>query len=342
MNYFWLGIIGALINLYWARSRKISPWGWTTLGFLLPVLGNAAMWYVVERKRDSTPSSLITPEVRLDLTELPPPNISPTRPVPPSRRADVSASQFGRPYLVIGEGWFATEVVGESNYFESIRKISRSVEGELFTSAVLIHEMNNRHDKNAVRVDVDGQTVGYIGREDAPDFAKAVDFTTAMGRTFVVDAKVWWGGDYGSVQLDCGEPSFAVCVNAELIDEGSLVWPVGRRIQVTKESEHMDAIGQLLARSYSETGCAAFIEVKCVENEKGKRIVELEFDGRKVGELSPQSSGKYWPAFSKISTGERRLFVVAEITGNELAAEVVLRVKPPEELNREELADLRR
>jgi hypothetical protein len=72
-----------------------------------------------------------------------------------------------------GNGDYETDVVGESHYQSSIEKICgpRSPEGEeKEVTAQLVLEDNNRHDKEAVRVDIEGQTVGYLSRSDARSF----------------------------------------------------------------------------------------------------------------------------------------------------------------------------
>ena len=69
-----------------------------------------------------------------------------------------------------GNGKFALEVVGESHYQQNFAKICghRKESGEnLLIDANLILEDNNPYDKNAVRVDIAGLTVGYLSREVA-------------------------------------------------------------------------------------------------------------------------------------------------------------------------------
>lgn len=62
------------------------------------------------------------------------------------------------------------EVVGESNYQNNIKKLiikhdNTGINQECI--ATLIPESDNKYDKNAVRIDVDGLTVGYLSRNDA-------------------------------------------------------------------------------------------------------------------------------------------------------------------------------
>lgn len=58
------------------------------------------------------------------------------------------------------------EVVGESNYQHNISPL----EDRDDLIAVLVPEKNNPYDKNAVRVEIDRKTVGYLSRDDAVSF----------------------------------------------------------------------------------------------------------------------------------------------------------------------------
>lgn len=76
------------------------------------------------------------------------------------------------PFLLWGQrGWGRVEVAGESHYgsaFEAI--VNRNGGGrevELSVTAVLLPEPRNRHDRNAVKVLVAGDQVGYLPREEA-------------------------------------------------------------------------------------------------------------------------------------------------------------------------------
>jgi hypothetical protein len=78
-----------------------------------------------------------------------------------------------------GPGFFDVEVVGESNYQRGIAKArSRAAAGEtVVTQATLILENDNPQDKQAVRVDISGQTVGYLDRDNARAYRKELKRT---------------------------------------------------------------------------------------------------------------------------------------------------------------------
>jgi len=65
-----------------------------------------------------------------------------------------------------GDDTFDQDVVGESNYQTALRKLS-SGERRKYLPARLVCESNNKFDPQAVRVEIGGQTVGHLSREDA-------------------------------------------------------------------------------------------------------------------------------------------------------------------------------
>lgn len=67
----------------------------------------------------------------------------------------------------IGDGSFAENIVGESNYQAELESfVGRSEDGaEFMIDAWLVPEPDNRHDRKAIRVDIMGRTVGYIPRD---------------------------------------------------------------------------------------------------------------------------------------------------------------------------------
>ena len=69
-----------------------------------------------------------------------------------------------------GDGRFETLVVGESHYQDALEAICgpRCEEGEdREVTATLICDDANSFDANAVRVDIDGRTVGHLSRDSA-------------------------------------------------------------------------------------------------------------------------------------------------------------------------------
>src|SRR3989475_11727740 len=74
-----------------------------------------------------------------------------------------------------GSGAFALPIVGESHYQEALEQICgpRTDEGEdRRIEAHLVLEDENPHDSMAVRVDINGITVGYLSRDHARKYRR--------------------------------------------------------------------------------------------------------------------------------------------------------------------------
>jgi hypothetical protein len=113
-----------------------------------------------------------------------------------------------------GEAW--VEVVGESHYQRELERIAggrREDSVHLVVPALLQREPDNRHDRNAIRVVIEGLTVGYISGDDAEEYQPLLKRLERQGRMAWVRATIvgGWdrgGGDVGSfgVKLDDGLP----------------------------------------------------------------------------------------------------------------------------------------
>ena len=80
----------------------------------------------------------------------------------PIRRASPPAPGLATPK--------ARDVVGESNYQDALKRIAGGYRREsqaLVTTAIIALDPENRFDPNAVRVEIDGETVGYLPAAEA-------------------------------------------------------------------------------------------------------------------------------------------------------------------------------
>lgn len=85
-----------------------------------------------------------------------------------------------------GPGTFSVDVVGESHYQDALESAcgGRTEDSQRFeTEVFLVPEDGNPHDKQAMRVVIEGQTVGYLDRETARSFRGQM---AAIGLTGVV------------------------------------------------------------------------------------------------------------------------------------------------------------
>ncbi|MAT72306.1 MAG: hypothetical protein CMJ58_22610 [Planctomycetaceae bacterium] len=95
-----------------------------------------------------------------------------------------------------GSGDFRIEVVGESNYQRELRavvKAKETPEGGKLVQARLYLEDDNPYDKKAVRVAIDGRTVGYLSRENARLYRRELEKSAHPRVVGVCAAKIYGG-----------------------------------------------------------------------------------------------------------------------------------------------------
>ena len=107
----------------------------------------------------------------------------------------------------VGNRDFAVKAVGESFYDGNLRELCGPAEDHMrqfAKTAILTLENDNPYDRNAVRVDVDGLTVGHLSRNDAKRFraAYAGRVTTRLScAALLISLRGNAASDYG-VRLD--------------------------------------------------------------------------------------------------------------------------------------------
>ena len=104
------------------------------------------------------------------------------------------------PVMLEGNGQFDIDVAGEANYQDNLEAIcgGRTPDGEdRIVDATLILDDANPYDPNAVRVDIEGQTVGYLSRDVAPHFREHMAKLGHQATSFQCRANIRGGWDRG-------------------------------------------------------------------------------------------------------------------------------------------------
>lgn len=99
-----------------------------------------------------------------------------------------------------GPGTYSVDIVGESKYQLALEAIcgGRTDESqERIVVATLIHEDGNPYDNKAIRVDIEGKTVGYLSRENARQYRKRIKEAGYSGITATCSAMIVGGWDRG-------------------------------------------------------------------------------------------------------------------------------------------------
>jgi len=107
------------------------------------------------------------------------------------------------------------EVVGESHYQDNLARLAEAHPPDRArlreVTATLIHEDSNPADPLAIRVDIDGLTVGYLTRAAARQYRLWLASGGHAGRTATCAARITgggWEGRPGNFGVELDIPSF--------------------------------------------------------------------------------------------------------------------------------------
>jgi hypothetical protein len=112
-----------------------------------------------------------------------------------------------------------------------------------------------------------------------------------------------------------------------------VILPAGSTIQVTKEEDHMDVLGALVAG----TDLPVIVTLRAINETRARSVVEtveIAIDGQPVGVLSTASAGNMLPIVKHLADLSLTPVARATLKGNALKAEVVLHVAKSHDLDR--------
>ena len=106
--------------------------------------------------------------------------------------------------MILGPDLFETEVVGESNYQPALEVICggrKARSAEFYCEAALVLENSNPHDNKAVRIDINGKTVGYLSRRLAREYRQRLVEAGHPNLSGICKAVIRGGRDKGNGEL---------------------------------------------------------------------------------------------------------------------------------------------
>jgi hypothetical protein len=215
-----------------------------------------------------------------------------TRPAVP---ADATWAQ--RPTIAPGG---EQHVVGESNYQAALEHAAggRTPDGcaVSLVTAELVREPRNPYDRNAVRVDIAGQAVGYLPRADAPRYHQLVMALWEQGVAATCWARLTGGWDRGP--YDQGSIGLVLDIDPRLEPCGQevrLLLPAHHRVSVTGEEHCQDALRTLLGRRREVTTVGELCRVDSLPRRPGSGpVVEVEVGGAPMW-LTAKMTQRYGP-----------------------------------------------
>jgi hypothetical protein len=258
-----------------------------------------------------------------------PPTASPTRRpekatwAGPEARQRISDTWLQLPTLR-SAGWLV-DVVGESFYQDAIEEAAggRSEDGAVIplVTAQLVREPGNPHDHNAVRVDIGGQTCGYISRYEAPDYHDVLAAMAEIGRPATCRAWITGGWDRGGD--DRGHFGIRLDLHQDLEPaERGAILPFGEgRVAIVGEQHAQDHLTGLLDGTDR-------VEVIAVLGEPAEQI-GVWINGSAVGTLTQKMSERYGPWVAEAQAALLPASCAARVVRGPNKIEVYLKLAKP-------------
>lgn len=240
----------------------------------------------------------------------------------------------------------SVEVVGEAYRRRELAALYRSGgrrPGEEFEAeAALVAEVGNAHDAHAVRVDIEGRTVGYLAREDAVRYRPLLVRLALEGQCAVVKARMWATNDDGTwrgrVTLKLGEPDSILPVNAHP-GQPAAELPEGRTIQVTGEHEYLDVFDRMVVAGRTTALWCTLHALTIKHPRSEKRVVEVRVDGQPAGTLTPATSAGLLTVVDRAEALGRTVIAHGFLSGNSLAVSMTLSVPRTVDLTEEWISE---
>lgn len=253
--------------------------------------------------------------------------------LPGAQRWDISTSGEPR-FDVVGENWHEAAIANALG-----GKPALNQEVEAYVTAELVPEPDNPHDPNAICVRIDGRTVGYLDSAAARSYTPLVHRLVRARIVPTVRARIWAVTRYvqarnrpelkSAIRLALPEPSSVLPVNAAPNSPHAVV-PRGRKVQVTGESEHYEAIAPFVGTNGPVLTTLHTIDV--VKARSTTQVVEVRIDDNRVGQLTAATSASLLPLIDEAARQGLITAAWGSVTGSRLAAEVAVHVAKAEEV----------
>lgn len=234
------------------------------------------------------------------------------------------------------------EVAGETYRQDAIRRVFTGTRfgsdagAELVGRALLSDDSANPYDGNAVAVWFNGEHVGYLSADDAEKYSPVVRELAAQGRVLRVEARAWarerqdddyYGSGLGA-RITVFPPADPIAIRPvnDLPERPHVVLPTGRAVQVAKEDQHMAVLGEVVAHG---SGSGIVATLHAVEEQRARsttELVEVRYNGQRIGVLSAQMSNQLLSLVKYIEARDKVPVARATVIGSRLQADVTLNV----------------
>ena len=252
----------------------------------------------------------------------------------------------------------ATYIVGIAHHATGFRRAVKalgggherpSIYGGVFgrcaTTAVLVPEPTNRHDPNAVQVNLGVETVGYLPKEISRAYSTTLSPLAQQGQLVSVPAEVAWGngreGKEEWVRLALPEPHLLLPANAAPAMPFVRL-PGTNRVKVPGVDGRAEVLAPLVAKWGESLVYATLHEVSVERARSSRHVAEVRIDGAAVGQLSDTISGHVLGVVHMAAELGVTVAVDGWVRGNSIESGVVVWLTNTSDLSESWLGELRR
>lgn len=238
-----------------------------------------------------------------------------------------SSSTSPTHYVTLRRGTGAVSAVGERHYAKTLRRAWKLIPDHDHIVVALVPEPENRHDRNAVRMDilVNGEafTAGYLPSEDAAQYARALHPLSAQGAIGIGDGKIRID-DSGNFQVYA-----RLSEDPKLLVPPSIQDPQGQFIDglfdlvVTGEEAHQDFLQGHAKRPYPIPFSLSPVMIE-KGTHQGKTTFAVHLDGTVVGQLTRAMTEKHFHAIDSVIRSGFRPYLAGRIEKDHRGLQVIL------------------
>ncbi|NGY66433.1 hypothetical protein G7043_46885 [Lentzea sp. NEAU-D13] len=194
-------------------------------------------------------------------------------------------------------------IVGESHYQDAIAEVARHstalpLDEAIPATAVLVPEQANRHDHQAVRVDLlrgDGSaiTAGYLRGDQAADYQPLLLELAERGEVGSCPARIMGGGQrYYGVHLHLGVPRLLLLDHEALGTAPTL--PAEHQVNITGEEAHQHVLHRVV-NGRTPVHVIAELRDCCIAEGShiGEHTLEVLLEGERIGQLTYSMGLRY-------------------------------------------------